>query len=106
MIRCEDNNIHFDRTKLEKLTKILERLNKEDEDFRKTEINEETAEVDRRDRSPKEVTNCDYVSKASKTINEKFKEISNISKASPISKIPVLLPRLKNIRRQIDFSAP
>ena len=104
MIQCEDNNIHFDRTKLEKLTKILKRLNKEDEDFRKTEINEETAEVDRRDRSPKEVTNCDYVSKAGKTINVKFKEISNISKAPPISKIPVLLPRMKNIRRQIDFS--
>ena len=53
MIQCEDNNIHFDRTKLEKLIKSLERLDKEDEDFRKTAINEEIAEVDKRDRSPK-----------------------------------------------------
>ena len=40
MIRCEDNSIHFDRTKLDKLTEILERLNKEDEDFKRTGINE------------------------------------------------------------------
>ena len=43
MIRWEDNNIHFGTTKLETLTQILERLNKEDEDFRKTDINDELA---------------------------------------------------------------
>ena len=48
MIRCEDKNIHFDRTKLDKLTEILERLNKEDEDLKKTDINEELAENQKR----------------------------------------------------------
>ena len=106
MIRCEDNNIYFDRAKLEKLTEILERLNKEDEDFRKADIHEEIAEVDRRDRHLKEETNYDYMSTASEIVNKKFKEISNKSKVPPISKIPVLFPKMKNIRRQIDFSLP
>ena len=34
MVECEESNTAFDKTKLEKLTKILEKLNKEDEDFK------------------------------------------------------------------------
>ena len=63
--------ICFDRTRLEKLTEILERLNKEIEDFRKTDINEETAENGKSDRPPKEKRSYDYMSTASKIINRK-----------------------------------
>ena len=66
MILCEGNNIDFDRTKLEKLKEILERLKKEEEDFRKTDIYEEIAEVDRSDRLPKEkqiMTLCQQLEK-------------------------------------------
>ena len=34
MVKCEESNTAFDKTKLEKLTKILEKLNEEDEDFK------------------------------------------------------------------------
>ena len=97
MIRCEGNSIYFDIAKLEKLTGVFKRLNKEDEGCRKTDINEEIAEVTRSDRPPKEETNYAKLS-------EKFKEVSMKCKVPPISKIPVLFPKMKNIRRQIDFS--
>ena len=33
-VKCEDNNTAFDSTKLDKLTKLLEKLNEEDDDFK------------------------------------------------------------------------
>ena len=33
MVMCEENNTFFDRTKLDRLTKLLEKLNEEDENF-------------------------------------------------------------------------
>ena len=33
MVMCEENNTYFDRTKLDRLTKLLEKLNEEDENF-------------------------------------------------------------------------
>ena len=40
MIRCEEENTTFDKTKLEKLTELLERLN--DEEFKSTTVEKET----------------------------------------------------------------
>ena len=40
MIRCEEENITFDKTKLEKLTELSERLN--DEDFKSTTVEKES----------------------------------------------------------------
>ena len=51
------------------------------------------------DRSLKEETNYDYVSTATKILNDKCKEISMKSKAPPISKTPVIFPKKKDIRR-------
>ena len=78
---------------LEKLNKILERLNKEDEDFRQTDINKEIAENGKRDRHTKEEMNYDYMSTAIKNVNEKYKQNSIRSKVSPISKIPINFPK-------------
>eukprot|EP00112_Aurelia_sp_Birch-Aquarium-sp1_P025616 Seg86.4 transcript_id=Seg86.4/GoldUCD/mRNA.D3Y31 product="hypothetical protein" protein_id=Seg86.4/GoldUCD/D3Y31 len=40
MIRCEEENITFDKTKLDKLTELLERLN--DEEFKSATVEKET----------------------------------------------------------------
>ena len=78
MMRCEDNDIHFDGTKLKKLTGSLERLNNEDKDFRKTHINKEITENDKRDKSPKEEMNYDCMSTTVRFVNEKYIEKSKV----------------------------
>ena len=103
-IWCEDNNIHSDKTKLDKLTDILEKLNKEDEDFKEADINEEIMENQEKERTLKEDTYYDSMSTPNKYANEQCQEMSTKCKVPPNNKSPVLFPKNKTIRQQIDFS--
>ena len=60
MVKCEESNTAFDKTKLEKLTKILEKLNEEDEDFEKDASKENARPDDAVERTFKKKLDDDH----------------------------------------------
>ena len=104
MVICKESNTSFDRTKLDKLTKLLEKLNEEDEDFKTAGTKRNARQDDAVAKNLEERLDEDHTPtfnyKATHHENNAHKKL----KFPPISKIPLSTNKKKQIRRQIKFN--
>ena len=102
MIRCEEENTTFDKTKLEKLTELLERLN--DEEFKSTTVEKETKGDNIDDICLNMELDSDHTPVTKNNDSCYLKNKTSKSKFPPASKIPIPIAKKKGIQRKIEFN--
>ena len=91
---------------MEKLTKILEKLNEEDEDFKNdgTKEKENARQEDAIGRAFKKKLDDDHTPTTNDKLTHCRIDKQNKLRPPPVSKIPLPTNKKKEIRRQINFS--
>ena len=95
MVKCEESNTAFDKTKLEKLTKILEKLNEEDKDFEKGASQENARQDDAVERPFKKKLDDDRTPTTNDIGTHCRIDKQNKQKLPPVSKIPLPINKKK-----------
>ena len=101
MVMCEEENITFDKTKLEKLTELLERLS--DEEFKSTTVEKETKGDNTDDICLNMELDSDHTPVTKNNDSCYLKNKTCKSKLPPASKIPIPIAKKKGIQRKIEF---
>ena len=104
MVICEESNTSFDRTKLDKLTKLLEKLNEEYEDFRTFGTKQNARQDDAVEKTLKEKLDEDHTPIFNYNTTHHENNAHEKLKLPPVSKIPLSTNKKKEIRRQIELN--